>query len=130
MAQSTYAAKAPVTEYHGHVRQISTGKTKSGRKVVSRRFCKRWMWGMANAAVWTGTAQQPTTTAATSMRRVWCHAVQLPLAGCAAQSVAHPGVWRLTEKFTRQTKPRAGSLPVEVETITISLICHGGNWRA
>jgi hypothetical protein len=96
MAQSTYAAKAPVTEYHGHVRQISTGKTNSGRKVVSRRFCKRWMWGMANAAVWTGTARQPTTTAATSMRRVWCHAVQLPLAGCGGAVTPWPSMGNIS----------------------------------
>ena len=50
------------------------------------------MWDMANAAVWTGTARQSTTTAATSMRSVGCHAVQLPLAGCrgAVQACRDP----------------------------------------
>jgi hypothetical protein len=68
------------------------GGTNSGRKVVSRRFCERRMWVMANAAVWTGMARQPTTTAATSMRRARCHAVQLPSAGCggAAQACRDP----------------------------------------
>ena len=35
-----------------------------------------------------------------------------------------------TEKFTQQTMPRAGGLPVEVEIITMAFICRGGGWTA